>query len=369
MLGPRIGSFVPLFRSFLQRRFGLVSGILVGLSLLACGGGGGGAGGGSTGYSVSTVVFLSNLATQIRFAPDGRIFFTELATGRIRIVQNGTVLPTEFATLPVGTSGEQGLLGLALDPNFAQNGFVYVFHTNPNPLKQRVVRYTDSNNVGTNETVIVDDLPVANRHVGGRIGFGQDGMLYVSIGDVLDPANSQDDNSLAGKILRYTPLGAIPGDNPNPASPVYAKGMRNSFGLAFHPTSGRPYTSENGPNCDDELNRIVAGGNYGWRPNYPCNDNDPNYIQPIVRYSEVIAPTGIAFYTGNDIPGFTGDLFVGSFNDGALRRYRIEDLNGSILASELILSGRPDGIIDVTTGSDGALYFCDGVGIHRVVPG
>lgn len=338
------------------------------LVLAACGGsGGGGAGAGA--YSVSRVIFLNERVTQIRFAPDGRIFFTELASGQVRVVQNGVLSPTVFATLPVGTAGEQGLLGLAFDPNFAQNGFVYVFHTNPNPLKQRIVRYTDVNGVGTNETVIVDDLPAADRHVGGRIGFGNDGMLYVSIGDCLAPDNSQDDQSLAGKLLRYTPNGGIPGDNPNPASPVFAKGMRNSFGLAFHPTSGRPYLSENGPNCDDELNRVLAGGNYGWRANYPCGDTNVNFIQPIQRFNPSIAPTGIAFYTGTDIPGFTGDLFMGSYNDGALRRFRIDDASGNVLATETILNDRPGGVIDVTTGTDGALYFCDEAGIYRVIQG
>lgn len=309
------------------------------------------------------------MATQIRFSPDGRIFFTELSTGRVRIVQNGVLSATIFATLPVGTAGEQGLLGLAFDPNFSQNGYVYVFHTNPNPLKQRIVRYTDVNGVGTDETVIVDDLPAADRHVGGRIGFGPDDMLYVTIGDVLDPSNSQSDASLAGKLLRYTPTGTIPGDNPNPASPIFAKGLRNPFGLAFHPTSGRPYLSENGPNCDDELNRIVPGGNYGWRPGQPCGDTDGSYIQPIERFNPSIAPTGVAFYTGGALPNFTGDLFLGSFKDGALRRFRVNDATGAIVESELILNSRPGGVIDVTTGTDGALYICDEVGIYRVIAG
>lgn len=368
MAVPKFVSFPGRVFEFVKRRGGTVLAGAGAITLLACGGGGGAGGGLNTGYSVVQVVSLPEFPTQIRFAPDGRIFVTELATGRVRIVENGVLSPTVFATLPVGTAGEQGLLGLALDPGFAQNGYVYVFHTNPNPLKQRVVRYTDVNGVGTDETIIVDDLPVGDRHVGGRIGFGADGMLYVSIGDILNPANSQDDNSLAGKLLRYTPTGQIPGDNPNPASPVFAKGMRNSFGLAFHPTSGRPYLSENGPSCDDELNRIIAGENYGWRPMYPCNDNSPLYVAPIERFNPSIAPTGIAFYTGNGIPDLTGDLFMGSFNDGALRRFRIDDTNGLVLDSEILVVNRPGGIIDVTTGSDGGLYFCDSTGIFRVLP-
>lgn len=332
---------------------------------LACGGGGGG-GGTGTGYSVIPLVLSNDFPSQIRFAPDGRLFYTELHTGKIRIVENGTLLGAEFATVPVATSGEQGLLGLAIDPDFANNGYIYVFHTTTGPLRQRVVRFTDVSNVGTNATVIIDNLPAGIIHCAGRIGFGSDGKLYVTVGDTGDPANSQDDNSLAGKLHRYNSDGSIPSDNPIAGNPLFAKGLRNSFGLAFHPTSGRPYVSENGPSCDDELNRMVAGGNFGWRPGIPCGDVDPNFIQPIKRFNPVIAPTGAAFYTGAGIPEFTGDLFVASYRDGALRRFRVDDSNGSILDEELILTGRSGGIIDVTTGTDGELYICDGNGIFRV---
>lgn len=340
----------------------LVAGVA---TALACGGGGGGGGLGS-GYSVSTLVQTGEVPSQIRFVPDGRLFFTELHSGKIRIVQNGTLLATEFATVPVATSGEQGLLGLAVDPDFANNGYIYVFHTTSGPLRQRVVRFTDVNNVGTNQAIILDNLPAANTHCGGRIGFGSDGKLYVTIGDVQDPANSQNDNSLAGKLLRYNSDGTIPADNPIAGNPLFSKGLRNSFGLAFHPTSGRPYVSENGPSCDDELNRIVLGGNFGWRPGVPCGDVDPNFIQPIKRINPVLAPTGICFYTGAEFPQFTGDLFMASYRDGGLRRFRVNDATGTIVEEELILTGRSGGVIDVTTGTDGGIYISDGTGIYKL---
>ena len=337
------------------------------LAALACGGGGGGGGFGGQSYSVQTLFQSSDFISQIRFAPDGRLFFTELATGRIRIFENGTLLAQEFATVPIATAGEQGLLGLTFDPDFANNGFVYVFHTTTGPLRQRIVRFTDVNNIGTNPTVIVDNLPAGTNHCAGRIGFGMDGKLYATVGDVGDPANSQNDNTPAGKLLRYNSDGTIPLDNPIVGNPMYAKGLRNSFGLTFHPTSGTPYASENGPTCDDELNRFVIGGNYGWRPGIPCGDNDPNFIQAIRTFNPVIAPTGIAFYTGSDIPEFTGDLFMGSFNDGALRRFRIDDTTGNVLQEERIVTGRSGGVIDVTTGTNGRLYFSDGTGVYSVM--
>lgn len=335
------------------------------LILLGCAGVGGG---GGAPFTVETLVPGANFPTQIRFAPDGRIFYTELTTGRIRIIENGVLLATAFATVPVATSGEQGLLGLAFDPDFGSNGFVYVYHTNPSPLKNRVIRFTAVGNLGTNLTVIVDNIPVNNSHNGGRVGFGADNKLYVTVGDSGDPANSQGDSSLAGKLLRYNADGSIPADNPIAGNPLFAKGLRNSFGLAFHPVSGRPYVSENGPTCDDELNRIVAGGNYGWRPLQPCGDTDGSFILPIRRFNPTIAPTGAAFYTGSAFPQFVGNLLVCFFNDGTLRRFEIDDAGGGLVLAEITLFTRASGLLDVAVGPDGFLYVAASDAIYRLSP-
>lgn len=237
--------------------------------------------------------FLANLnfPVTMAFAPDGRLFFNELNTGQVRVVVNGVLQSQPFATLPVATAGERGLIGLAFDPQFASNGFVYVMHSDPSGV-QRVVRFNDMNNMGVNPTVIVNNLPSANNHNGGNIGFGFDARLYITIGDSTNPANSQDSSSLAGKILRYNSDGTIP---PNPfgaGNPAFNLGLRNSFDFTFHPQTGTIYASENGPSCDDEINRVLAGGNYGWRPNYPCGDMDAafNTAPPVTRFNPVIAP-------------------------------------------------------------------------------
>jgi len=354
------------------------------LTLEACGGGGGNFAGnnpappsGGLTPSVPTPAvpirvetFLSGtgFVSALAFAPDGRLFYCELQTGRVRVVQNGTLLAQPFVTLPVNSNGELGLLGMAFDPSFAANRFVYFFHTHPSPLRNRIVRYVDQSSVGVTEAVIVDNLPATTNHNGGRIKFGSDGMLYVTIGDNLDPANSQNPASISGKVLRYNSNGTIPLTNPLPANPMFALGLRNPFGIAFHPVNGTPYVSENGPNCDDELNRIVLSGNYGWRPNYPCGDTSTQFIAPIARFNPVIAPTGITFYTGTVFPEWRNHLFLVSFNDATLRRFAVDEANsGNVLEQQSIASGQASNYLDVAVGTDGNIYIATDVSILRIV--
>lgn len=317
-----------------------------------------------------TFVPAANAPVTLAFAPDGRLFYTELQTGSVRVVQAGVLQAAPFVTVPVATTGEQGLLGLAFDPNFAVNRFVYIYHTHPNPLRNRVVRFTEANNLGSNETVIVDNLPVNSNHNGGRIGFGADGMLYVTVGDSGNPANSQSQTSRAGKLLRFNPDGTIPASNPVAGQAMYGMGLRNSFGLAFHPTAGTPYVSDNGPNCDDELDRIVSGGNYGWRPNYPCGDTDPAFRAPLIRFTPTIAPTGIMFYVGNVFPEWRNHLFLANFNDGTLRRFVVDEANGgAILEQQTIINGTFGSLIDVAVGTDGNIYVASQTAVIRIVRG
>ena len=318
-----------------------------------------------------TEVFLSNLnfPVTMAFAPDGRLFFNELDTGRIRIVQNGALQAQAFAILPVQTDGERGLLGLAFDPQFASNRFVYVYYSDSSGV-HRLARFTDINGIGQNFTVLIDRLPSATIHNGGNIGFGRDGKLYLSMGDNTDPANSQDANVLPGKILRYNSDGSVPTDNPFGAgNPAFAIGLRNSFDFAFHPQAGTIYASENGPNCDDELNRIVASQNYGWRPNYPCGDTDPTFTAPLIRFSSRIAPTGVTFYTGSVFPQFTGSLFMTDFNTGRVRRFVVnESAGGQITTNEIVVDGGFGLLLDIVQGPDGFIYFSSTTAIMRIVP-
>ncbi len=330
---------------------------------------------------VETFLASANFPVTMAFAPDGRLFYNELTTGNIRIVSGCQLLAQPFATLPVSIMGEQGLLGLAFDPNFAQNRFVYVYYTDRNVLVGRVVRFTDQNNSGVNPITVLNDIPVAQMHNGGNIGFDRDGHFYLTLGENGNPANSQSltnpdgTPNLLGKILRYTigangvatPAGTVLGDL---SSPIFALGLRNSFDFTFHPTAGTMYASENGPACDDEVNRIVSQGNYGWGPNYVCGVPAQGSIPPLVRFTPTIAPTGIMFYTGSLFTQWSGHLFLVAFNDGQIRRYVADEgQNTRITDSETIFTDSSGSLLDIVTGPDGNIYFSTQISIRRIVRG
>ncbi len=318
---------------------------------------------------VTVFVPNANFPVSLAFAPDGRLFYNELRTGQVRVVEGGSLQPAAFATLPtVSVIAEHGLLGLAIDPQFTVNHYVYVLNSLPAPsgnaLKNQVVRFTDVNGIGQDQTLIVDNLPVGNCcHDGGRIAFGPDGKLYISVGDTQDPNAAQDPASLKGKVLRYNKDGTVPADNPTPGSPVFALGMRNQFGLAFHPSTGDLFETENGTDNNDEINIIRAGGNYGW-PIVAGIANDPRFVDPIYATGPtVVAPTGITFYTGGQLPGFNLDMFWCAFNTSALTRVTLAPPDyRSIVSME---DTGHSCLLDVKTGPDGALYFSDGTTIYR----
>jgi aldose sugar dehydrogenase len=324
---------------------------------------------------VSTVVEGVNMPSSMTFTPDGRMFFLEVWTGTIRIVEDGQLLDEPFATLDIPQVDgftEWGILGLALHPNFEENGWVYVFHTVPDdantPVEQRIVRLTADGNIAADEEIIVDDLPFGPNccHNGGRMIFGSDGYLYVSLGDVENDPVSQDPENIAGSILRYTEDGAVPEDNPFGAdNPVYAYGLRNPYGLTFHPETDELWITENGPDGFDEVNLIQAGENYGW-PNARGMAGDPDYVDPIwaTGQSEAIGPTGIQIPTGDAIPELEGHVMFCDWNSGTARILELSDdyevLNETSIPVECNL--------DITEGPDGALYLASTDAIYRYGP-
>ena len=244
----------------------------------------------------------------VDLAPDGRLFVTE-RPGRVRIVQlgpGGGLRSEPWATLGVSAQvgAERGLLGIAVDPDFARNAFVYLYYSYPTggASRNKLVRMRDQNGRGVEETVLLDNIPGESIHDGGRVKFGPDGKLYVTTGDAGNMANAQDTRSLGGKILRLEKDGKVPADNPLPGSPVYSLGHRNVEGIAWQPDTKALYETEHGPSgsfpecCHDEVNLITAGANYGW-PTVRGIAKDPRFRDPLLESgpTDTWAPSGGTF--------------------------------------------------------------------------
>ena len=205
--------------------------------------------------------------TNMAFAPDGSLFYTEKETGRVRIVRpGGRPVPAPFVTLPVIPDAERGLLGIALDPDFPRQPWVYLYDSNATTGMNELIRIRDDHGVAGERQVLLVGLPASSGyHNGGDLAFGLDGTLFASIGEVHESDRAQDVGDLGGKIVRLNPDGSVPADDPFGASnPVWSYGHRNSFGLCVDPTTGDLWETENGPDVDDEVNLIRAGANYGW---------------------------------------------------------------------------------------------------------
>jgi glucose/arabinose dehydrogenase len=300
----------------------------------------------------------------LAFAPDGRIFVTERA-GRIRVVKDGALQPEPWMTLQVAEVSEAGLMGLAIDPNFADNRFVYVAYTyrSGGGLVNRLARLREdpASGKGVADKVLIDNVPGAGNHDGGRVKFGPDGKLYWTMGDAQNMALAQNRGSLNGKILRLNSDGSVPTDNPFPNSYVYSFGHRNPQGLAWQPGTGRLYETEHGPSgekgcCRDEVNFIEPGKNYGW-PNITGNDTQPGLFTPIIHSGDngTWAPGGMAFVTNGP---WAGSLVFGGLRGAALIRLTLDPGNPrAVVSSEELLKGQFGRLRDVVEGPDGALYI------------
>jgi glucose/arabinose dehydrogenase len=261
-------------------------------------------------------VELTEVATDLEapwdvaWLEDGRAFVTERDSGRLLELDDDGATD-ELRTFEVDATGEGGLLGLAVGPE--QLLYVYLTTAEDN----RVVRI-DPDEPGTEE-VVIDGIPSAATHNGGRLAIGPDEHLYVATGDAQEPALAQDESSLAGKILRVTLDGEVPDDNPFDGSPVWSLGHRNVQGLAFD-GDGRLYAPEFGPDVDDEVNLIEPGANYGW-PEVTGDAGVEGFTDPIlVRQPPEASWSGGAVLVDGAVPQWEGDLFVAALRGERLWR-------------------------------------------------
>ena len=316
-----------------------------------------------------TGIFGLSSPTAMEIAPDGRIFVCQQG-GALRVIKNGVLLPTPFMTLTVDPAGERGLLGIAFDPNFASNNFLYVYYTVPiEPRHNRVSRFTANGDVVVpgSETIILElnPLTLASNHNGGAIHFGPDGKLYIATGENATTSNSQTFSNMLGKILRINSDGSIPSDNPffNQATgnnrSIWALGLRNPFTFAFQPGTGRMFINDVGQNLFEEINDGIAGSNYGWPATEGFTSN-PSFRSPLFAYGHGFSATtgcaiaGGAFYNPQNVQfpsTFVGKYFFADLCSGWIRVFDPATGTASPFATSI---SQP---VDLKVGADGSLYY------------
>jgi glucose/arabinose dehydrogenase len=320
-----------------------------------------------TGFTERLIASGLASPTAMQFAPDGRLFICEQG-GRLRVVRDGVLLPTPFETLTVNSNGERGLLGVAFDPAFVVNQYVYVYYTATTPtVHNRISRFTANGDVAmANSEVILlelDNLSSATNHNGGALAFGPDGKLYAAVGENANGANAQVLTNLLGKMLRLNADGSMPSDNPffstatgrNRA--IWALGLRNPFTFAFNAANGAMFINDVGQGTWEEIDAGAPGANYGW-PETEGATSDPRFVTPRYSYNHsggACAITGGAFYSplNAQYPAeYVGDYFFADYCAGWIRK--LDFSAGNVVTN--FASGIPSPV-DLKVTDDGSLYY------------
>jgi glucose/arabinose dehydrogenase len=312
-------------------------------------------------------------------AHDGTIFYGERLTGEIKRIDPVTGKDTHVFTVPgvIGQpTNEQGLVGLTVPPDFPNTPWLYAYASRMvhGEARDQLLRIETTGGRGSAMRLVLDVKQASERHNGGRMLFGADGMLYLVVGESYESWRAQDLAQNGGKVLRMTPDGSVPKDNPFPGRYAYSFGNRNSFGLAFDPQTGDLWETENGPECNDELNRILPGRNYGWGPSETCsgkapqdtNGDGPKPVPPQLWYATTIGPTGIAFCDGCGLgTAREGHLFFGSFNTGDIHEVTL-NADRTRAVRDTTPYNHGTFVLSIETGPEGTLYISDGAGIYRL---
>ncbi|MEO8581368.1 MAG: PQQ-dependent sugar dehydrogenase [Patescibacteria group bacterium] len=342
----------------------------------------------SVNYKVESVVEGLYVPWSIVFTSVDRMLVTE-RSGAIRVVQKNKLLPQPLMKFPeVSDKGEEGLMGLAMDPEYSKNKFLYacLAYASGKNLQNKVVRLKDEGDTAVVEKQLLDAIPSATNHAGCRVRFGPDAKLYVTTGDATTKEIAQDMNSLGGKILRMNSDGSIPADNPFPNSYVYTLGHRNSQGIAWQPGTGQLFATEHGPTVfdgpagGDEVNAIMAGQNYGW-PTVHHKLHQDGMIDPVLEFTPAVAPSGAMFYSGDIFPQLQNNFLFALLKGEGIMRVEFSNEDPSKVERVSKLNGITVGRIrEVEQGPDGFIYFAtsnrDGRGkvrggddhIYRLIP-
>jgi glucose/arabinose dehydrogenase len=324
--------------------------------------------------STPVLTGLTN-ATALAVAPNGLVFVAEQGSGSIRVVDPTTGASSEFYRVP----RNQQIVGLTVHWAYPSTPYVYGYGLRldaSNQTRLQLYRITASGGKGVGQPTVLRDfggLPAD--HYGGKLTFGPDHNLWLSDGDGGLPAEAQKVASARGKILRMTPTAGVVSDNPF-GNRVWAYGLRNVFGFAFDPGSNRFWASDNGPECNDELNLIGKGLNYGWGPTAACttpptptstNRDGPSPVLPRRTFGTSIAPTGVAVCRTCGLgSGVEGNLIYGTFLTSQLRRVTLNSARTGVTGDSVLLQ-HTAGIVAVERAPNGVLWFIDRTSLHRVV--
>lgn len=312
---------------------------------------------------------------EMEWGPDNHIWFTE-RPGRISKMDPLTgniVFTTSIAE--VVSSGEGGLLGMSLHPDFLTNGFLYVVYnySSSGSYREKVMRFTFSNNSLSNPLPIIENIAASSIHNGSRIRVLNDGTgikLYFTTGDASNTSNAQDINSRNGKVLRLNPDGSVPADNPFAGNPTWSFGHRNPQGLIY--VNNKWYSSEHGPNIEDEVNIIEKGRNYGWpNVNGPCDGGELSFCsannvkEPIWSSGgSTIAVCGIAYYNNDRIPQWKNSILMATLKDQSLRQLKLSTDGNSITGTAMFYKNEFGRLRDVCVSPAGRVYICTSNGVN-----
>ncbi|PKM96389.1 MAG: glucose sorbosone dehydrogenase [Firmicutes bacterium HGW-Firmicutes-1] len=309
-------------------------------------------------YEIKVMVENLNIPWAIAISDEGKVYFTE-RSGAIRLIEEGKLNPQPLITFvtPFVSQGEGGLMGIALDPNYSQNHYMYVMHSYREGFQiyNRIVRLVEQNNKAYIDRVLLDKIPGGRIHNGGRLKIGPDQRLYITTGDAGNSALAQDPTSTAGKILRIELDGGIPEDNPFPNSPVYSLGHRNPQGLTWN-QENILYASEHGQTAHDEINIIQPGANYGWPLVQGDEDSSQIEIQkPLIHSGEdTWAPSGITF--SNQGP-WKEKLLVAALRGEQLLTISLNEKGTEVQNVESWLRNEYGRLREVIQAKDGSIYI------------